>query len=127
MPELPSLETVSPDDFRRIRQVFEAALSRPEPERRANVVQAVCNDPLLLMEVERMLAAEAEHDGLFDRGDLAGTPGLHEGLGTQCSSCHAMLGATDRFCRACGPPAGALQDDEGRFRAGALFASRFRI
>src|SRR6187200_3406727 len=127
MPELPSLETVSPDDFRRIRQVFEAALSRPESERRAYVVQACGNDTLLLMEVERMLAAEAEHDGLFDRGDLAGTPRLHEGLATQCSSCGAMLGATDRFCRACGTPAGALQGDEGRFRAGALFASRFRI
>jgi predicted Ser/Thr protein kinase len=127
MPELPSLETVSPDDFRRIRQVFEAALSRPESERRAYVVQACGNDTLLLMEVERMLAAEAEHDGLFDRGDLAGTPGLHEGLATQCSSCNAMLGATDRFCRACGTPARALQGDEGRFRAGALFASRFRI
>jgi serine/threonine-protein kinase len=74
-----------------------------------------------------MLAAEAEHDGLFDRGDPAGMPRLHEGLGTQCSSCHAMLGATDRFCRACGTPARALQGDEGRFRAGALFASRFRI
>jgi serine/threonine-protein kinase len=74
-----------------------------------------------------MLAAEAEHDGLFDRGALAGTPRLHEGLGTQCSSCQAMLGATDRFCRTCGSPAHALQGDEGRFRAGALFASRFRI
>ena len=74
-----------------------------------------------------MLVAEAEHNGLFDRGDLAGTPRRHERNGTQCSSCHAMLGATDRFCRACGTPAGALQGDEGRFRAGALFASRFRI
>jgi len=127
MPELPSLETVSPDDFRRIRQVFESALSRPESERRAYVVQACGTDTLVLREVERMLAAEAEHDGLFDRGDLAGTPRLHEGLGTQCSSCHAMLGATDRFCRACGTPARALQGDEGRFRAGALFANRFRI
>ena len=127
MPELPSLETVSPDDFRRIRQVFESALSRPESERRAYVVQACGTDTLVLKEVERMLAAEAEHDGLFDRGDLAGTPRLHEGLATQCSSCHAMLGATDRFCRACGTPARALQGDEGRFRAGALFANRFRI
>jgi len=127
MPELPSLETVSPDDFRRIRQVFEAALSRPESDRRAYVVQACGNDTLVLMEVERMLAAEGEHHGLFDRRELAGTSGLHEGLATQCSSCGAMLGATDRFCRACGTPAGALQGDEGRFRAGALFASRFRI
>ena len=126
MPELPSLETVSPDDFRRIRQVFEVGV-KPPSERRAYVVQACGNDTLLLMEVERMLAAEAEHDGLFDRGDLAGTPRRHEGLGTQCSSCNGMLGATDRFCRACGTPAGALQSDEGRFRAGALFASRFRI
>jgi predicted Ser/Thr protein kinase len=127
MPELPSFETVSPDDFRRIRQVFESALSRPESERRAYVVQACGTDTLVLREVERMLAAEAEHDGLFDRGDLAGTPRPHEGLGTPCSSCHAMLGATDRFCRACGTPARALQGDEGRFRAGTLFANRFRI
>jgi predicted Ser/Thr protein kinase len=127
MPELPSLETVSPDDFRRIREIFEAALSRPESERRAYVVRACGNNPLVLTEVERMLVAEAEHDGLFDRGDLAGWPRLHEGLRLQCSSCDAMLGATDRFCRACGTPARALQGDEGRFRAGALFASRFRI
>jgi predicted Ser/Thr protein kinase len=127
MPELPSLETVSPDDFRRIREVFDSALSRPEPERRAYVVQACGDNTLILMEVERMLAAEAEHHGLFDRRDLAGTPRRHEGLGTQCSSCNGMLGATDRFCRACGTPAGALLGDEGRFRAGALFASRFRI
>jgi len=127
MPELPSFETVSPDDFRRIREVFESALSRPESERRAYVVRACGNDTLVLMEVERMLAADADHGGLLDRADLAGTPRLREGLAMQCSSCHAMLGATDRFCRACGTPAGALQGDEGRFRAGALFASRFRI
>ena len=127
MPELPSLETVSPDDFRRIREVFESALSRPESERRAYVVQACGDNTLILMEVERMLAAEAEHHGLFDRRDLAGTPRGNEGRGTRCSSCGAMLGATDRFCRACGTPAGALLGDEGRFRAGALFASRFRI
>jgi serine/threonine-protein kinase len=102
-------------------------LSRPESERRAYVVQACGTDTLVLREVERMLAAEAEHDGLFDRGDLAGTPRLHDGLGTQCSSCHAVVGASDRFCRTCGSPAHALQGDEGRFRAGALFASRFRI
>ena len=118
MPELPSLETVSPDDFRRIRDVFEAALNRPESERRAFVVRACGNNTLILMEVERMLAAEAEHDGLFDRDDLTGTPRRNEGRGTQCSSCNGMLGATDRFCRACGTPAGALQGDEGRFRAG---------
>jgi predicted Ser/Thr protein kinase len=127
MPELPSLETVSPDDFRRIREVFEAALSRPASERRAYIVGACGNNTLVFTEVERMLAAEADHDGLFVRDDLVRTLRLHEGLGTQCSSCHAMLGATDRFCRACGTPAGALQGDEGRFRAGALFASRFRI
>ena len=127
MPELPSFETVSPDDFRRIREVFESALSRPESERRAYVVRACGNDTLVLMEVERMLAADADHGGLLDRADLAGTSRLREGLAMQCSSCHAMLGATDRFCRACGTPAGALQGDEGRFRAGALFASRFRI
>jgi predicted Ser/Thr protein kinase len=127
MPELHSLETVSPDDFRRIREVFEAALNRPESERRAFVVRACGNNTLILMEVERMLAAEAEHDGLFDRDDLTGTPRRNEGRGTQCSSCNGMLGATDRFCRACGTPAGALLGDEGRFRAGALFASRFRI
>src|SRR5688500_2472123 len=127
MPELPSFETVSPDDFRRIREVFESALSRPESERRAYVARACGNDTLVLMEVERMLAADADHDGLLDRAALAGTPRLHEGLGTQCSSCHGMLGATGRVCRACGTPAGALPGDEGRFRAGALFASRFRI
>jgi hypothetical protein len=44
-----------------------------------------------------------------------------------CPSCHAPLSPAHRFCPACGTPTAAGVVDEGRFRAGALFANRFRI
>ncbi len=127
MPELPSLGTVSPDDFQRIRRVFEAALSRPEAERRAFVEQACGQDTVLLAEVARMLAAEEGSQGLIDRVMPHGrTPGHRTPAPASCSSCDGILSAVHRFCPSCGTPVGALAAD-GRFRAGALFANRFRI
>ncbi len=90
--------------------------------------ERVATDTLALMEVERMLAADTDHGGLLDRADLArGRPDCMRGSRCSARRVNAMLGATHRFCWACGTPVGALQRDEGRFRAGALFASRFRI
>jgi eukaryotic-like serine/threonine-protein kinase len=37
------------------------------------------------------------------------------------------VAVSHRFCPSCGTPARAVHGDEGRFRAGALFAKRFRI
>ena len=120
MPELPTLGTVSPDDFRRIREVFDAALSRPEGERRAFVEQACGHDTLLLVEVNRMLAAQGSDHALVDGGAA-----LRQAGSTPCPSCDAVLSASHRFCPSCGTPAGGAR--EGRFRTGALFANRFRI
>src|SRR4030095_15877020 len=44
-----------------------------------------------------------------------------------CPSCRARLERATRFCPSCGTPVGGAIADEGRFRAGALFANRFRI
>ena len=53
------LGTVTPDDFRRIRELFEAALDRPAAERRPFVEQACGGNTLLVAEVNRMLDADA--------------------------------------------------------------------
>ncbi len=126
MAELPTLGTVSPDDFRRIRQVFEAALERPVSQRQTFIEQGCGGDTLLMAEVERMLAAEAERVSMID-GGAALAARRRDGSATRCSSCDALLDVADRFCRTCGTPARAVHGDDGRFRAGALFANRFRI
>ena len=119
MRETPPPETLTPDDFRRIREVFESALERSSGERRAFVEEACGGNTLLVAEVNRMLDADARDDRLLNRGDRLRP--------TVCPSCHAALAADDRFCRQCGTPAHGSGSDEGRFRAGALFANRFRI
>src|SRR6185503_7943540 len=47
-------------------------------------------------------------------------------LPSVCPSCGTPLTPPHKFCPACGTPV-AADGIEGRFRAGALFASRFRI
>jgi len=122
MPELPTLGTVSPDDFRRIREVFDAALSRPEAERSSFVEQACGQDTFLLAEVNRMLAAQGSAHSLVDSA-----PPRRQGTSTTCPYCEAVLSSSHRFCPSCGTPTHGSGTDEGRFRAGALFANRFRI
>ena len=122
-----SFQTVTPDGFRRLREVFEAALERPVEERQAYVERACGGDLALRAEVERMLAAE--HGGapvLLDEG-VGGRPWpVHVPTAAQtCSSCQSTLTLAQRFCGSCGSPVGLAV--EGRFRAGALFAGRFRI
>ena len=103
----PSIDTLTPERFRRIRDLFEGALDRAPEERRAFIEIACGSDTALRTEVERMLEVEDAK--------------------ASCSSCGATMAADDRFCRACGTPAAGRDDREGRFRAGALFAGRFRI
>jgi len=119
MRETPPQGTLTPDDFRRIREVFESAVERSAKDRRAFVEQACGGNTMLVAEVNRMLDADAREDRLLNRDDGARP--------TACPSCHAALNADDRFCRQCGTPAHGSGSDEGRFRAGALFANRFRI
>ena len=59
--------TIDPEDFQRIRRVFEEALARPAAERAAFVAAACGADDRLRRDVERMLAAEDGPDSLMDR------------------------------------------------------------
>jgi Protein kinase domain len=67
MDESRHLGTITPDDFRRIRDVFEAALERPPAARPSFIEQACGGDTVLVGEVERMLAGEAGDHSLLDR------------------------------------------------------------
>jgi serine/threonine-protein kinase len=125
MSEPPDLRTMSPERFRRIRQIFESALDRP-PEDRHTFVETACGGDMALMnDVELMLAAEGETNRLLDGMAPIAAGNLSS---STCPSCKAAMTGSDLFCRFCGTPLvpGAIRE-EGRFRAGALFAKRFRI
>src|SRR4051812_9060444 len=65
----PSLGTIGPEDFRRIREVFESALEH-SPADRADFVEHACGgNASLVAEVERMLAADSEGNSLLDSGE----------------------------------------------------------
>ena len=121
----PTMGTLTPEEFRRVREIFEAALKRPAGERRVFVDHACGDNRLLLSQVERMLNADERGNSLLDARDAAGS----RNRATRppiCRSCGAALAANHRFCPSCGTPS-AAPDEAGRFRAGALFAGRFRI
>src|SRR5262245_9872288 len=124
MGDLLNQHSVTPENFRRIREVFELALERPPEERQAFVANAGGGDTTLIHEVERMLAAEGQTDRLLDGAEPNSTARVRLGM---CPSCKAVIGASDRFCRSCGTPVESVGRTEGRFRTGALFANRFRI
>jgi len=115
---------MTPDQFRRVREIFESALDQPIAGRHAWLEAACGRDAMLLQRVERMLAADDERHHLLDRSADA----TYEAASLACPACGATVIASQRFCPSCGTPTaagGALT--EGRFRAGALFAGRFRI
>jgi len=116
-------QSVTPENFRRIREVFESALERPPEERQAFVESACAGDTLLIQEVKRMLAAEEQTDRLLDAAEPAST----RVRANECPSCKAQIAVSHHFCPFCGTPAESVSRSEGRFRAGALFANRFRI
>ena len=62
----PRLFGVSPDEFRRLRDIFESALGRPLSERSRYVERACAGDATLIDEVERMLRADGEHHRFLD-------------------------------------------------------------
>ena len=120
--------SLTPDDFRRIREVFEAALDCPGADRPAFVSRACEGDPSLIVEVEQMLAGDVQRHALLDGSEQVTTDDSSQPVPSRCPSCRAEVHDTDRFCRACGTPvASGTFGDENRFRAGALFARRFRI
>lgn len=130
--------TLTPEEFKRARDIFESALARPVGERRAFAERACDGNTRLIAEIEQMLAGHQSPHALFDRaippesaftdwrrGDMAGAGSR---AASSCSTCVAPLAPTDRFCRSCGSPTtSTASGEEGRFRAGALFAGRFRI
>ena len=121
------LGTITPDAFRRIRAIFEAALDQPLSERPAFVEDACAGDTVIRAEVERMLAAEATGDALLDQPPAGGAQGTRHQTPSICASCRSALSADDRFCRQCGTPTHPSAVEDGRFRPGTLFANRFRI
>jgi predicted Ser/Thr protein kinase len=125
--DAPTIGTVTPEDFRRIREVFELALLRPPHERRAFVERACQDNLLLVVEVERMLAAEGDNHRLLDQGPRERPGDPPRDAPAICPSCRMRLDHAPRFCPSCGTPVGAAVAEEGRFRAGSLFANRFRI
>jgi serine/threonine-protein kinase len=123
MPDHPRVDPITHDDYRRLRQVFDGALDWPTAERRAFIEQACGGDTRLIAEVERMLAADAATHAWMPRH----TQGVVDApRPAWCQVCRTPLLASHRFCPACGTPV-AGDGQEGRFRAGALFANRFRI
>jgi len=69
---------ILPEDYQRIREVFEAALNYPAADRAGFVERACSADARLIGEVQRMLAADAETHSLLDGRHLTGQ-GLREG------------------------------------------------
>jgi serine/threonine protein kinase len=111
--------SITPEYFRKVREVFESALERPKQERSA-FIQRMCDDPAKAVEVERMLAAEDQSHDLIDRDQGRSKVGV-------CTACKSEIDRAHRFCPFCGTPAPGTPAEEGRFRVGALFAGRFRI
>jgi len=72
-------EVLSPDQFRRARDIFEQVLSRPPSERRGMVDQACGHDARLAAEVQRMLRADAEPHQFLDSGVLLAADRLEPG------------------------------------------------
>src|SRR4030095_5968225 len=105
------LGSVTPDDFRRIREVFESALDRPADQRRAFIEDTCGGNTVLVAEVDGMLAAEDTRHTLLDAPARAAAP-RH---GVECTSCRVPIDPGHRFCPACGTPTHGSGPDEGRF------------
>jgi len=77
-------ESITPEYFRKVREVFESALERPAEERCA-FIQRMCDDPATAAEVERMLAAEDQCHDLIDRDQVRSKVGI-------CAACKSEIG-----------------------------------
>ena len=122
--ETTPVRAVMSQRFLRVRNIFESALEQPLENRRAWLEAACGGDSMLLEHVERLLAADQQPRHFLDRSDDV----TYEGASLACAACGAAVTGQHRFCPSCGTPAVAtVPVQEGRFRAGALFAGRFRI
>ena len=121
----PTPGTLTPDEFQQVRAIFEAALQRSADERREFVAQACGSNQVLLSEVQRMLVADEAGNSLLDARPSP-PPRRAAAKASKCRSCGTALDIDHRFCPSCGTPI-AVAGAEGRFRAGTLFAGRFRI
>src|SRR5689334_10279854 len=82
-----SIGILGPDEFRKIREVFESAIELAPAERARFIDQSCDGDPRLIAEVQRMLSGDAEGNALLD-GRAAGH--FHEGA---IFAGHLRLGA----------------------------------
>src|SRR5215470_19788756 len=64
--------TIGPEDYQRVRAVFEAALKYPAADRVGFVERACSGNARLVGEVQWMLAADAETHPLLDGHSLSG-------------------------------------------------------
>src|SRR5215813_11953990 len=71
-------DTIGPEDYQQVREVFEAALKYPAADRVGFVERACNGNARLIGEVQRMLAADADTHSLLDGRPFIGQ-GLHEG------------------------------------------------
>src|SRR5215475_931975 len=71
-----SVGILGPDEFRKIREVFESAIELAPAERECFIDRSCGGDRRLIAEVQRMLSGDAEGNALLD-GGAAGR--LHEG------------------------------------------------
>lgn len=118
------MDPLTPDQFRRIREIFEGALQQPGADRRAWVEAACGGDSALRGQLERMLAAANQQHGLLDRS----ADGTGETATGPCPACAATVSPSRVFCPSCGTPNDpAFVLRETSFSAGALFAGRFQI
>jgi serine/threonine-protein kinase len=76
MNEPHSFGILGPDEFRKIREVFESAIELTPAEREHFIDQSCGGDRRLIAEVQRMLSGDAEGNALLDSGTAVG---LHEG------------------------------------------------
>ena len=109
-----------------IRQGFGSALAPPRADRAAVAGRTSANAESLS---EAHQLPEAQTPDRFLDFAAPGSAEVERHLSSVvCSSCSATVPGRYGFCPFCGTPISVgAQSQEGRFRAGALFASRFRI
>src|SRR5882757_9933745 len=69
-----SLGILGPDEFRKIREIFESAIELAPADRERFIDHSCGGDPHLIAEVQRMLAGDAEGYALLDSGTAVGYP-----------------------------------------------------
>ena len=71
-----SFDILGPDEFRKIREIFESAIELAPADRESFIARSCGGDLHLIAEVQRMLSGDAEGNALLDTGTAVG---FHEG------------------------------------------------